>query len=138
MTPSTPPPPVPAPDLREKVADYIRAHLLLSTAFVNRDYVLGHADKILALLPSPAVPDVLTWTREKPTRRGWYWMRLSNVVLEMVEIRMNYGQDGKDRLVVERIAPLYDKSRAKALDSYNENYEWAGPMPEPKEKTDGQ
>ena len=67
--------------------------------------------------------DRLTWTRERPTKPGWYWMR-------------HNPQSGVHIVKLSGIAPNFDIEWAGHDDSTemrctNLNGEWAGPIPEP-------
>lgn len=59
-----------------------------------------------------ALPRALRWMKEPPTTPGWYWVRFDKEEVRMLEIR---------------------RSWLKTLQKITE-WEWAGPIPEPKEK----
>jgi hypothetical protein len=92
----------------------------------EKDSDRAEADRFLALLPAPAVPDALTWTREKPTQTGspfavWYWFRygpghpMEPLSLEMIRGEIQYFHAFQEC--------YYDLPAG----------EWAGPIPEPRE-----
>lgn len=56
------------------------------------------------------MPRVLRWTKEPPTKPGWYWVRFDKEEIRMLEIR---------------------RSELKTIQKFTE-WEWAGPIPEPK------
>jgi hypothetical protein len=69
----------------------------------------------------------MKWTKDKPTSPGWYWVR--NIVVgaddyEPAKIEADLEESG--RLFVDYSCD------AEWLDDYGDNYEWAGPMPEPE------
>lgn len=59
-----------------------------------------------------ALPHALRWAKERPTTPGWYWVRFDKEEVRMLEIR---------------------RSWLKTLQKITE-WEWAGPIPEPKEE----
>jgi hypothetical protein len=61
----------------------------------------------------------VNWTREKPTKPGWYWVRCGNAVLPRIEE------------VAERWGKLYCQGFPAA--DYHQDWEFAGPIPEPGE-----
>lgn len=66
----------------------------------------------------------MKWTKEKPTKPGWYWFRSETeygTCTTVLEIRNVQG----GLVVVETIA-IYP------LEEFREG-EWAGPIPEPEE-----
>lgn len=63
----------------------------------------------------------LTWTRDRPTVPGWYWMRTqSGAFEEIVEVFRRRGD-----LYVSEPDDLYPLSGYAG--------EWAGPLPHPEE-----
>lgn len=64
----------------------------------------------------------MNWTREKPTKPGWYWVRCGNAVPPRVEE------------VAERWGKLYCQGFPAA--DYHQDWEFAGPIPEPGECID--
>lgn len=74
-----------------------------------------------------ALPRVLTWTTEPPTVEGWYWCRLSRLNMSRcVEV---YG--ARDQLMFGSKRDDYTPQTPVT----REGFEWAGPIPEPKEPT---
>lgn len=69
----------------------------------------------------------LVWTKDKPTKLGWYWFRFGTDGFAFV-VRVAYWVLGGDTLYV------YDHygNRLPLSDSYWRGL-WAGPIPEPKE-----
>ncbi len=74
-----------------------------------------------------ALPRALTWTTEPPTVEGWYWCRLSRLNMSRcVEV---YG--ARDQLMFGSKRDDYTPQTPVT----REGFEWAGPIPEPKEPT---
>lgn len=59
-----------------------------------------------------ALPRALRWTKEPPTKPGFYWVRFDKEEVRMLEFR---------------------RHELKTIQKITE-WEWAGPIPEPKEK----
>lgn len=71
-------------------------------------------------------PAPLTWTREAPTKPGWYWMRQHNAVTgPYVSVVLVYLAGGF--LYTE---PYDDYSPPPRVSDWRP-CEWAGPIPEP-------
>lgn len=69
------------------------------------------------------------WTRELPTKEGYYWMRSDRRdAVTVVKIYIDHGETGTP-WVVQEGHPA--KSGAQYLRDYRGN-EWAGPLEEPK------
>lgn len=120
----------PAGDLREAVAKEVLRFAQEpgeEWASVNQALYLEEADRILTLLPSvPAQPGAaaLIWTREKPTREGWYFTRVlgqsDNSGMEAVLVSMS-DRHGAQWWSVTDEAWCYPQI----------TWEWAGPILEP-------
>jgi len=69
----------------------------------------------------------LVWAKEKPTKEGSYWMRLSGSAGRPVVRSVYFGKNGS----------LYVSGGAGPieLDALGDDNEYAGPLPEPKEPT---
>ena len=83
--------------------------------------------KALSATPVPG-PAALTWTREKPTKPGWYW-RTTLTSEDHVH-------------VTERGGDLYfsepgetDVDYEHPMDAADRLWSWAGPIPEPTDST---
>lgn len=81
-------------------------------------------DNELAIKAWNALPRALRWTKESPTKDGWYWWKDARVgevfVAWVFTVLRTYARllDGND-----------NDYEIEKLDG-----EWAGPIPEPKEK----
>lgn len=66
----------------------------------------------------------LIWTKEKPTKAGWYWYREDSIFLPSMQ-EIERGRDGLEvrSFVVDEVSLLKCYTRG----------EWAGPIPEPRE-----
>ena len=66
----------------------------------------------------------MKWTKEKPSKEGWYWKRL---------VLKNWN--GKAEIVrifrAEHRALVIEGGRGSVKDM---NFEWSGPIPEPEEE----
>jgi hypothetical protein len=75
---------------------------------------------------APAVPDALTWTREKPKLPGLYWFRLDAT-----------GDLMPVHLFADEMGVLFEpgeyEDEIMYLADFNDNAAWAGPIPDPRE-----
>ena len=66
----------------------------------------------------------MKWTKRKPTRPGWYWVKLSRSVRGLI-CRVS---ECEGLLFVHYPFDVGEKYELISL------YRWAGPIPEPKER----
>ncbi len=79
-----------------------------------------------ARAPSPAGPDALTWTREKPTKPGYYWSHVpAKNAMPPCVIHIDETPAG--------LVAYTTDGRSGLLAGTNPNTEWAGPIPEPRD-----
>jgi hypothetical protein len=75
-----------------------------------------------ALVEGSQPPAPLAWSREKPTREGWYWLRLPGAA-KQVEFIMRDHENEVSKWYVEG---------AEEWEPILDGREWAGPIPEPQ------
>lgn len=86
--------------------------------------------------PSPPAP-LLVWTREKPKKPGYYWIRLGKVAKEIALVNeMQYPSESA--LVVTRTEPFSSNNEHRRVSKYADEWEWSGPIPEPTEGKEGE
>ncbi len=74
-----------------------------------------------------ALPRALTWTTEPPKVAGWYWCRMSRLNMpRCVEV---YGSEDGLRF------GSGESWREPSTSVEDPDFQWAGPIPEPKEPT---
>lgn len=79
----------------------------------------------------------LIWTKEKPIKPGWYWLRTIThsaisiaKICEQKDVIPIVPTKGKTKGLIFMIAEM--PLEWFPLDELYFNYEWAGPIPEPK------
>lgn len=66
----------------------------------------------------------MTWTREKPTTAGWYWVRIARANDGGEIVRVIPGLGG--RLLVRSTYSLHE-----TLSTFDKRCEWCGPLEAP-------
>ncbi len=89
----------------------------------------GHCDKegpheVCHMAEDALAAPRLTWSKEKPSKAGWYWM--SSIVGGSPSIMKII--DGDDMLMA------IDDGRERPVQAFNKAYQWAGPLTPPEEK----
>ncbi len=124
--PSQPPAPL---DLAYRLLLKLRVH----TQRKGDDFGYLTAGKILEHIQDARTPvpgsAALTWTREKPTKPGWYWSRVPFVADTAELIHLVRGENG---ILFE---PAEYVDMITTLAEFNTHCEWAGPIPEPTDST---
>lgn len=71
------------------------------------------------------IPRALTWTKERPTKEGWYWLKWPGGGVEVVRL---VGYLGIDFTVFYTDAEHTDR-----LSVLDKRTVWAGPIPQPQD-----